>query len=345
MADIREILQSNNDNPIALYGLGTETERFLSEWGGKLTVTGLLDGFRESGELYGKPILSFQGVMDQGVKLIIVVARPGSCKAIVKRIGAICKENNIALFDVRGKNLLEENKVSYDFLHVEGKTKKELLEKIANAEVISFDLFDTLVTRQVFSYTDVFDLVNLSLEKKGIFISGFSGLRLAAEKELSKDAAPTLEAIYTYMLAELAGSKGACDWHKNEDQMTKHVKEDSPCWKADANYFAELEWEIDFSTLLPREEVCKIFRKAVSCGKRVIITTDSYYRIGQIRKILERLQIDGYTDILVSCEYGTGKTQQLFDILLSRGRGKKFLHIGDDEWADIRMADARGIDS
>lgn len=46
---------------------------------------GLLDSFQEEGSFYGKPVISLSSCVKQGVKLIIAVARPGSCKAIAKK--------------------------------------------------------------------------------------------------------------------------------------------------------------------------------------------------------------------------------------------------------------------
>ena len=69
---------------IALYGLGTETKKALLSLEGRYEIIGLLDSFREEGKLYGKDILPLSQAFKRGVKLIIVVARPGSCKAIAK---------------------------------------------------------------------------------------------------------------------------------------------------------------------------------------------------------------------------------------------------------------------
>ena len=80
MLKLRELFQNFAGQKIALYGLGTETEKALEELAGEFRIAGLLDSFKESGELYGKPILSLQQVIDMQVSRIIVVARPGSCK-------------------------------------------------------------------------------------------------------------------------------------------------------------------------------------------------------------------------------------------------------------------------
>jgi len=321
MDDVREILAQYQNEKIALYGLGTETERFLSELGGRIEVVGLLDGFRESGEIYGHPVISIRETLSEGVRLILVVARPGSCKAIAKRIGTFCLENGIALYDVRGRNLLESKKITYGFGHMHGRTLQELLDGIEKADIVSFDLFDTLVTRKVSSYTDIFELLDMKLRKNGIIIPDFARLRISAEKELSRNRAPELGQIYELVLAKAGG-----------------------CF-IDAPELARMEWETDFFVMTARERVCDIFRKAVSDGKRVAITTDSYYSMSQIRKILVRFGLEGCDRVLVSSEYGTSKTQNLFQVLLGEYRGARILHIGDDEVSDIEKAKENGIDA
>ena len=234
MDDIKELLNGKKDNKIALYGLGTETERFLSEYGDSLCIVGLLDGFREDGEIYGYPIIPISEAVESGVSLIIVVARPGSCKAIAKRIGALCIEKNIALFDVRGKDLLAVNDVSYVFSGLEGYTVQCLLEKIEKSDVISLDFFETLIARIEMCYTDLFELIDLKLKEKGIIIPDFARLRLYAEKELSKNHAPRLEEIYAFLLE-------AADVHS-----------------VSAEELADLEWMLDQKTIIERKDVCGI---------------------------------------------------------------------------------------
>lgn len=306
---------------IAIYGLSTETEKILCEISSEFHVAGLLDGYRTEGFLYGKTIISMEQAIKMHIKLIIVVARPGSCRAIAKRIGKKCLENEIALYDVRGRNLLLENKVSYDFKQLQGGKKRELLEKIDNADVISFDLFDTLITRKVLVYTDIFELMDLKLREMGICIPDFVRLRLAAEKELSKKGAPRLEDIYAYVLKAVGGSF------------------------LSVNQLAEMEWEIDLSTMLPREDVCSIYRNELLKGSSVIVVTDSYYSKAKIECILEKIVLMKCSRIIVSCEYETSKGQRLYEIISEEFRRKKLLHIGDDEVSDIEKASEKGIDT
>ena len=165
----------------AIYGLSTETEKELPGLIKQYQIIGLLDGFRTDGELYGHPILPFDKAVEEGVEKIIVVARPGSCKAITKRIGDTCKELGIALFDIRGKDLLAEVRVVYDFKGIKGYRYAELLEQIKKAEAVSFDLFDTLVMRRVFSADDVAELVSARMYEREMRPGDFADRRIAAE--------------------------------------------------------------------------------------------------------------------------------------------------------------------
>lgn len=100
---------NENKVKIALYGLSTETERAIKIFN-EYEIVGLLDVFKQEGELFGKPIISLDNAISKGIEKIIVVARPGSCKAIARRIGEICNKAGIQVFDIRGKNLLTDEK-------------------------------------------------------------------------------------------------------------------------------------------------------------------------------------------------------------------------------------------
>ena len=68
---IDELIDKYSSQNICLYGLGTETERFLNEYSSKLSIVGLLDGFKADGNLYGYPIIDIADISSKDVKLII----------------------------------------------------------------------------------------------------------------------------------------------------------------------------------------------------------------------------------------------------------------------------------
>ena len=319
MYDLHNIFHKYKGYPIALYGLGTETERVLHEIGLDFHIVGLLDGFREDGSIYGKEIIPLSTVVARQVKLIIVVARPGSCRAISRRIGSFCVEHDIALFDVRGNDLCDVQRVVYDFCEVPGITREEFLRRIEEYDAVSFDLFDTLIMRQVLFPSDVFELMDDRLRQHGIMIEDFPARRMASEKELSKERAPRLAEIYSHM--------------KN----TYHIAEIEP------EQMAMLEWEIDCGLVIPRKDVCEMLSVLAARGKRVFIVSDSYYDRKQIAGIMRKCGITQYTDVFVSCEYGTGKTQMLFQKYKEAVEVEQYFHIGDDETADVEYAEKNGI--
>ena len=58
MPNLRELFTRYKNKRIAIYGLSTETEKAIAELDDFLDIVGLLDGFREEGEIYGKRIIS-----------------------------------------------------------------------------------------------------------------------------------------------------------------------------------------------------------------------------------------------------------------------------------------------
>lgn len=321
MSALLSLVKKYKNMKIAIYGLSETTQKVLVEIGCEANVVGLLDGYCSSGNLYGTPIISLEQAIEEQVKLILVAARPGSCRAIARRIGGTCREQQIALFDVRGNDLCDVRRVVYDFQETSGITRKELLRQIEEYDAVSFDLFDTLIMRRVLFPTDVFELVDDRLRQHGIIIEDFSTRRMASEKELSKGRAPRLTEIYSHM--------------KN----TYHIAEIEP------EQLAVLEWEIDCGLVIPRRDVCEIFAMLVARGKQVFVVSDSYYDEKQITGIMKKCGITGYTGLFISCEYGTGKTQVLFQKYRQETKAKRYLHIGDDVTADVEHAESNKIAS
>ena len=298
-----------SNKPIAIYGLGTETERLISLLGEEHNIVGLLDGYKENGEQFDYPIISLQQAIDAGVDTIIVVARPGSCKVIAKRIREACIAAGITVYDVRGNDLLAEREAKLNFQGINVYTKSELMTAIDSADIVSFDLFDTLITRKLFFYTDIFEIM------------GLSQIRLSAEKELSAKGAPTLTEIY----------QNVVEAKSNINQSPEEL--------------AAQEWRIDSSSMVSREDVDQILDYAKKAGKKLVLTSDSYYSRAQIESILTRYNLNCFDQFFISCEEGIAKTTGLFGKLANYAHGKTVLHIGDDEWADVEKAKEFGINS
>lgn len=319
VSDLKSVLSEYRGCKIAIYGLGVETECLLGELGEAFQVVGLLDSYQSSGNLYGKPIVSVEYAVEAAVRLILVAARPGSCRAIARRIGGICRERQIALYDTRGNDLCDVRHVVYDFKETSGYTKSQVIEKALTYDVVSFDLFDTLIMRKVLFQSDVFDLVDDRLRQLGIIIEDFTAKRMACEKELSRERAPRLLEIYSRMKYKYGMSE------------------------LEPKQMAVMEWETDLGLVIPRREVCGLFSDLERQGKKIYIVSDSYYDKKQIERILKKCGITRYMDVFISCEYGVGKLQGLFREFKAMTEAGSYFHIGDDVAADVESAEKNGI--
>lgn len=319
MFTLLRILREYRNCKIAVYGLSKETERVLSEMPDEFQIVGILDGYKQEGSIYGKRIISIEQAIHERVDAIIVVARPGSCRVISNRIGAICRENRIALYDMWGNDLNISFNDNYNFKNIRGVTREQLMQSIGQYDVVSFDLFDTLIMRKTLFASDVLEIVENRLKQKNIYIKDFSKMRLNSEQELAQVCAPTLLQIYNNM---------------SDKYMLTLI---SP------KELAELEWKVEQEVLVPRNDMCVLLENICADGKKVYIVSDTYYTEKQVRQLLKEYNIKGEMEVLCSCEYGVSKTQGLYDVLLKKMGSRSCLHIGDDEVTDVREAQKHGI--
>jgi len=308
------------EHVIAIYGLSNLTQKLLGQLREEFNIIGLLDGYRQSGTLYGKSIISMEQAIQSKVEAIIVVARPSSRRIIVNRIREICKEHGIKLYDVHGNDLLEPISNRANSNAVKGSGKEELLKRIDENEVISFDIFDTLITRATLYPTDVFELVEQRILSRHGHGYDFSNKRQEAERTLSRIGTPTIYDIYQQLEEQI-------DLNKQE------LKE-----------ILEIEWQTEKEVILPRYDMCEVFQYALEKQKKVYLVSDMYYPAELLKSLLDELGIVGYERLLVSCDYRTTKGLELFKILKGIAGNTSYIHIGDNYLSDIKGAQCNGIE-
>lgn len=314
----RESFYPYRDCPIAIYGLGNMTKEIIEQEKKYFHFVGLLDGYRTDGEMYGLPVLSMEDLAALQVTVIIVAARPSSCRIIVNRIRDFCSQAHIRIFDVNGKDL-SDNTVAETIDLAVGSSKKELLQKINEYDAVSFDVFDTLLMRKALYPEDVFEIVERKLPDQLRSKIRYANERQLAEKELSRNSVPTWEEIYRYL-----GKKNGLSQEETEE-------------------LKKLEWEMEKLLILPRQEMCQVFQYALA-HKRVYLVSDMYFSSGQIQELLERNGLAGYNKLFVSCEYRRTKKNGLFEYVLKEVGDSSVLHIGDSEEADVESAVKYGIE-
>ena len=305
------------DKPIIVYGLGDNAKKiFYETFGYNLCAITAKDHFGET--FFGREVLPIEEAVKRG-EVLIIAAMPNPTNIIYARIKDKIPEG-FPVFDIRGHclNMSADYKDNpYWNKNVEG-----LKKEIATHDVISFDIFDTLMTRKTLYPRNVFDIVERKLRNGGRAIS-FSSLRMEAEKDLTENGNfPTLSEIYEEM-----GRKYSLEYCSLRELKC-----------------AELETEKRL--LRPRQAMVDILSWAKSQGKTVILASDMYLESADLEPLLSTCGICGYDKLLISCEQKASKSKgTLYEKIKELYPGKAILHIGDNEADDIDNARRHGLDA
>lgn len=307
---------------IVLYGKGPRTGLIVEAFP-QYNIVGIMDKKIKEGYCYGKRILSIEGVLENKVDIIISVTRPWSTEHVYNRIGQFCAYNHILLYDVEGNNLFEKfgeikEEVERDpYFDI---SEKDLKNQIRNHDIISFDVFDTLIMRKTLIPTDVFYIVEEKAREKGIIISSFGKIRQRAEADIIQNN-PNIYDIY------------------NKIQELTDISD------ADKEWLIQQEISVEKSVIISRDKMVDILKFAIAEQKRICLISDMYLPECILKEILEKLGIVGYEKLLVSCDYNVAKWNGIFDIFKRQFVGNSYLHIGDNPIADGECAARYGIDS
>lgn len=195
--------------------------------------------------------------------------------------------------------------------------------KIDKYDVISFDMFDTLVLRNCEKPEDIFKLVENKCDIAFRINSYFAEKRVLAEKVARncKRTEVCLDDIY--------------------DELQSFFEFDVEKLKSE-----EIATEMQY--LIPNKEVVELFNYCKYKGKVVVITSDMYLSQEVLRRILDNCGICGYKKIYVSCEYGCTKhSGELFKRVLDdlKVDSAKMFHFGDHVISDFVMPYFLGIDA
>ena len=188
-----------------------------------------------------------------------------------------------------------------------------LYEKIRGYSYVSFDIFDTLVKRNVEEPTDIFSIIEKTVG------SGFKGKRIEAEKrarsELGKTEV-TIEDIYSFFP------------------------------EVDRSRLRNLELETELKSIVPNIPVAEVYKKCLEAGKTVFITSDMYWPENAVKILLEKNGYSGYKTLYLSNSHQKVKSDgSLFkELLETEGlRSSEVVHIGDSKKGDYEEPTKLGI--
>ncbi|WP_239334932.1 haloacid dehalogenase [Frankia sp. CiP3] len=203
------------------------------------------------------------------------------------------------------------------------------------AEVLTLDVFDTLLFRLVPEPTHAFLLLGRRLVTAGLLppavsAGQFAQLRVHAEtraRQHARAARGTLEArldeIWSVLMPAIPGSGGV------DEMITMEVDLERDVCRADLAV-AELA-ELTITKL----------------GRPVYLVSDTYFSPEQLRRLLRRPELAGirFTRILTSSDAGVGKSDGLFTHVLAAAgvAPSRVIHLGDNPVADVEGAREHGI--
>ncbi len=305
-------------NPIILYGTGLNTQKLVEKIDGN-RIAGLMDEKKTGQVLWGYKVLSYSEAAQINNCIIVIIARNAVINVIYRRIEKFCQENDIPVYDIQGKNLQKEQEEVKEFpcfTQREG----ELKEKIKQHDIISFDIFDTLLMRRILRPRDIFSVMDTGLRDLKYC---FSEERVKAEDSFKSEDNPDIYEIYRKLQTNTQSS---------EEEI---------------HQLLDKEVELEKRFLVRREKMCNIFDWTLEQGKEVYIVSDMYFSRDILENILQEFGIKGYKDIFISCEHKLKKQEGLFKKYKERtsNEGEKYLHIGDNYFSDIIAAQYEGIDT
>ena len=198
----------------------------------------------------------------------------------------------------------------------------DLAKRAMAYDVISFDIFDTLILRPFDDPKSVFTAAGEKLKYLKFKRIRFNAEKTARLKKFNK-----------------TGSYEA-DIYDIYDELNRITN-------IDKNEGIKAELETEMSLCYGNPYMLDVFNMLKEQDKRIIITSDMYWHKEHLEALLKKCGYEGYSRIYVSCEHNAGKSEgKLFNIIKSElGKDLSYFHIGDNYNADFEGAKAAGIDS
>lgn len=200
------------------------------------------------------------------------------------------------------------------FLRVE-----EYVRKLESYDVVSFDIFDTLIFRPFASPADLFFLVGEAFDTLD-----FKNIRILAEW----DARVKCEAQNGHT------EVGLKDIWENLEEKTGILAEEGMEW----------EQEVEQRLCYANPFMLEVWKRLLAMNKKMILVSDMYLPKECIVKILENAGYRGMEKVYLSNEYQKSKADgRLFGEIHGIG-AHSVIHIGDNPYSDRDMAKRNGLD-
>lgn len=208
--------------------------------------------------------------------------------------------------------------VPLKMIDVYDRSMDSLFEELSQYETVTFDIFDTLVTRTLFQPNDLFD----RMEKKSThsFSKPFLEIRKRAEQKARE----------TFL------------HDVNLDEIYEVLEEEEHLSKEESKRLKDLEIALELEHLIPRKEMVELFNRLIKSKIHVDLISDMYLKKEVIEKILFHCGIQNYRDLYISCEENKRKdTGAMWDFYFEKMK-ENTIHVGDNYQSDYLAVLKRG---
>lgn len=201
------------------------------------------------------------------------------------------------------------------------KSVSETVSFLMQYDVISFDIFDTLIFRPFSEPTDLFFFLG---EKTGIL--DFKRLRMQAEAEARVQKYKE-EKHYEIKLSDI--------WSRLENEIGVTKEQGMQMEQA-------LEMEFCYANPFMQQ----VFTQLREHGKRIVITSDMYLSKAFLSELLQKNGYGGYEELYVSCEYEKSKAEGSLYEVVKRAYPDtdSMIHVGDNPVSDVKNAKKHGFE-
>lgn len=195
------------------------------------------------------------------------------------------------------------------------------IDKLSKYNIISFDIFDTLIFRPFSEPTDLFYFLGSELG-----IMDFKRIRIEQEWR-ARQARFKEKGHYEVTLAEI--------WNRIEREVG-----------ISAEQGMQLEQDLEMKFCYANPFMLEVFKRLQELEKKIIVVSDMYMPKEFLSELLKKNGYTGISKLYVSCESGCNKgTGKLFLEVVKDFSEKSIIHVGDNENSDGRMAEKIGITS
>ncbi len=185
-----------------------------------------------------------------------------------------------------------------------------------NHDVITFDIFDTLITRNVVDPDKLMDLIGERINRKfHVNFADFKKIRSLAE----------------YNVRVKKNFKNDV----NIDEIYEEISKITEFSENQTNKFKEIEKNCEIEFCIPRNEMLRLFNDLKKDKKKIVLISDMYLKSDVITKMLNKCGYEGWDELLLSCEINKRKDNgTMWDYYLKDEVNS--VHIGDNETSDIQ---------